>query len=325
MKLPAAVRRRAGVPRLLAAAGARAASLRRLGRALRDFAARVAQRYGEDRCARVAGALSFTTLLALVPLTAVAMAVVAVFPVFRPLLDALQEFVYANFVPAAGDVVNHYLQQFARNAGRLTVWGLVFLVVASLMVMATIERTFNDIWHVRQSRKPLHRLLGYWALLTLGPALIGLSLSVTSYIVSLPLFAKGAPLGGLRAAALGALPPLAEWLAFLLLYTVAPSFPVRLRHALVGSLLAMVLFELAKRGFGWFVLSFPTYRLLYGALAALPIFLVWIYLSWVVTLLGAIVTATLAEWGVGRGRVGGVAVVGGIGEKLRRRRAERRR
>jgi membrane protein len=256
----------------------------------------VARRFSEDRCSRVAGALSYTTLLALVPLTAVAIAVVSVFPVFRPVMDTVQEFVYGNFVPAAGAVVSKYLQQFALNAGKLTAWGLLFLVIAALMVMATIEYTFNDIWHVKQTRKRLHRFLAYWALLTLGPILIGVSLTITSYLVSLPLFSGNTVLGGFRAFALGMLPPLSEWLAFVLLYTVVPNHPVRLRHALVGGLFAMVLFEIAKRGFGYFVVTFPSYRLLYGALAALPIFLIWIYLSWVVTLLGAVLTAALPEW-----------------------------
>jgi membrane protein len=256
----------------------------------------VARRFAGDRCSRVAGALSYTTLFALVPLSAVVVAVVSVFPVFRPVMDTVQEFVYGNFVPATGEVVRKYLQQFALNAGKLTAWGLLLLVAAALMVMATIERTFNDIWHVPQTRKRLHRFLAYWALLTLGPILIGVSLTVTSYLMSLPLFSGNAALSGFRAFAFGLLPPFSEWLAFVLLYTIVPNHPVRLRHALAGGLFAMVLFEVAKRGFGYFVVTIPSYRLLYGALAALPLFLIWIYLSWVVILLGAVLTAALPEW-----------------------------
>jgi membrane protein len=262
----------------------------------------VRARFVEDRCTRVAGALSYTTLLALVPLTAIAFAVLSVFPVFRPIMDLLQDFIYSNFVPAAGEVVQKHLQQFAQNAGRLTAWGLLFLAVTSLMLMATIERTFNDIWHVPQRRMRVNRFLTYWALLTLGPILIGASLSITSYVVSLPLFAGDSVLSGFRAFVLGTLPAFFELLAFLLLYTVVPNHPVRLVHAVAGTLVAVVLFECAKRGFGLFVVHF-SYRKVYGALAALPIFLIWIYVSWVVILLGAVVAAVAPTWRDGAGAV----------------------
>ena len=146
---------------------------------------------------RVAGALSYTTLLALVPLTTVAFAVLSLFPVFESWMAAIQEFIYGNFVPSSGEVVKGYLQQFAANTGQLTFWGLMFLVIASLMMMATIERVFNDIWHVSQTRTPLHRYLSYWALLTLGPVLIGISLTMTSPCIELiRSFASSTRLGG---------------------------------------------------------------------------------------------------------------------------------
>jgi len=148
----------------------------------------VVQRFREDRCTRVAGALSFTTLLALVPLTAVMFAIFSRFQIFEAWMTMAQEFIYRNFVPAAGEVVSGYLQKFAANAGKLTIWGLLLLFLSSLMLMATIERVFNDIWHVPQIRKRLHRFLSYSALLVLGPMLIGITLSSTSYLVSLPLF-----------------------------------------------------------------------------------------------------------------------------------------
>lgn len=266
--------------------------LTRLGR----FARLVLQRLREDRCNRVAGELSYTTLLALVPLTTVSIAVLSLFPVFETWMHTAQEFIYGNFVPAAGDAVSQYLQQFAANAGRLTVWGLLFLIVTALLLMATIEHAFNDIWHVTQPRKRIYRFLGYWAVLTLGPILIGLSLSVTAYLLSLPVFAGPAAVQGLRALILAVAPTVFEVAAFMLMYVVVPNHRVRWRHALVGSIVAAILFEVAKRAFAWFVLSFATYHVIYGALAALPVFLVWIYLSWIVVLLGAVVTAALPEW-----------------------------
>ncbi|UCH52602.1 MAG: YihY family inner membrane protein [Pseudomonadota bacterium] len=249
-----------------------------------------------DRCTRVGGELSFTTLLALVPLTTVSVAVLSLFPVFAAWMETAQTFIYGNFVPAAGDAVSQYLQQFAANAGQLTVWGLLFLIITALMLMATIEHAFNDIWHVAQPRKRVHRFLGYWAVLTLGPILIGLSISVTSYLLSLPLVSGPAAPSGVRALILTLAPTVFEVLAFVLMYVVIPNHRVRWGDALIGAIIAAALFEVAKRGFAWFVLSFATYRVIYGALAALPVFLIWIYLSWMVVLLGAVVTATLPEW-----------------------------
>ncbi|MBI3570234.1 MAG: YihY family inner membrane protein [Gammaproteobacteria bacterium] len=256
----------------------------------------VVQRFREDRCTRVAGALSFTTLLALVPLTAVTFAIFSRFEIFEAWMTMVQEFIYHNFVPAAGEAVSGYLQKFATNAGKLTIWGLLFLFLTSLMLMATIERVFNDIWHVPHTRKRLHRYLSYGALLVLGPMLIGISLSSTSYLVSLPLFSRHAPLGDLRVFLLAAAPVIFEWLAFWALYVVVPNYRVRLRHGLIGSLFATVIFEIAKRGFAFFVTHFANYKAIYGAVAALPVFLIWIYLSWTIILAGAVLTATLPEW-----------------------------
>ena len=282
------------------------------------------RRFAEDRCSRVAGALSYATLFALVPLSAVLVAMVSVFPAFHGLIDRVQSFAYQNFVPATGEVVSRYLAQFAQNAGKLTVWGLLFVFLASLMVLATIERTFNDIWHVRNTRKRVHRFLAYWAIITAGPILIGVGLYVTSYVASLPLLARGEMLAGVRTLLVYGIAPVAEWLAFLLLYTVVPNYPVRPRDAAIGAAIAMVLFEIAKRAFALFVVSFPTYRLLYGAMAALPIFLLWLYISWVVILLGAVVTAVLPQW---RGRPVPEVSSGwqGMREKLRAVRARQRR
>ena len=265
-------------------------------RQLLGFATAVRERFASDRCTRVAAALSFTTVLALVPLTVAGIAMLSVFPVFQDWMERMQEFIYGNFVPAAGDAVRTYLRQFAANAGKLTAWGLLFVFVTALLLMGTIEHTFNDIWHVKQKRKRFYRFLTYWAILGLGPILIGVSLSLTSYLVSLPWFTEGAPLGGVRIALLYALPIVFEAAAFVLLYTVVPNYPVRWRHALIGGAVATVLFEIAKRGFAWFIAGFSSFQIIYGAIAALPVFLVWIHLSWTVILLGAVVTAQLPTW-----------------------------
>jgi membrane protein len=260
------------------------------------FTMTVMRRFSRDRCSRVAGALAFTTVLAIVPLTAVGFAVLSIFPVFEQWMASVQQFVYGNFLPAASDVVSRYLQQFAANAGKLTVVGSAFLFFTAVMLIDTIEQAFNDIWHVRRKRKLGRRIAAYWAVITLGPILMGLSLSITSYVASLPLFSQQPVLSGARQFVLKTAPIIFEWAAFVLLYTAVPNCTVRIRHAVSGAVAATVLFEIAKLLFGWFVKSFANYRAVYGAVAALPVFLIWIYLSWVVTLLGAEIAAVLPQW-----------------------------
>ncbi|MCP4995331.1 MAG: YihY family inner membrane protein, partial [Gammaproteobacteria bacterium] len=163
----------------------------------------------------------------------------------------------------------------------------IFLIIVALMMMANIDRAFNTIWRVRRKRGLLSLFIVYWSILSLGPLLIGISMAVTSYLVSIPLLSNTAETLGLKGRLIGLMPVLASAVAFTLLYAVVPNRRVPFRHALMGGLLAAALFELAKRGFAFYLTNFPTYEAIYGALAVIPIFLVWIYVSWVVTLLGA--------------------------------------
>jgi len=259
-----------------------------------QFVRKVAQQFFDDRCSRTAGALSYATLLALVPLTAITLAVFSRFEIFESWMTMAQEFIYANFIPASGAVVYRYLHQFAANAHRLTGWGLLFLALTSFMVIATIERAFNDIWHVPQARKRLRRYLSYGALLILGPLLLGISLSLVTHLISLPVFAGHAPVTAARAFLLEFMPVAFECLVFLLLYTVVPNHPVRWWQGLIGSLFTTLLFEMTKRAFVFFIAHYSAYQTIYGAVAVLPLFLIWIYLSWTVILLGAVVTATFS-------------------------------
>jgi len=259
------------------------------------FVCQVAQRFEQDRCQRVAGALSYTTMLAIVPLTAVMLAVLSLAPGFSTWMTVIQDFIYSNFVPTAGDVVQKYLTQFAGKAGRLTAVGLLFLGITAIMLMATIEDALNDIWRVKNTRKLLHRFLAYWALLTLGPILVAVSLTLTSKLFTLP-FLNRAEVTVLHDVLDVVLPLVFEFGATVLLYTVVPNVTVLWRNALAGGLFAAVLLETAKYLFAVSMKTFTSYQVIYGAIAALPIFLVWIYISWVIVLLGAIVAATLNDW-----------------------------
>jgi membrane protein len=255
------------------------------------FVRAVALRFLDDRGMRVSGALAFSSVLAIVPLMAVGFAMLSMFPKFDTMMGSVQTFIYNNFAPAVGDAAIRYMEEFAANAGKLTAWGLVFLFVTALMLISTIEDAFNDIWRVRTSRRWKQRLMSYWAIVTLGPLLLGVSLSVTAYVVSVSFGQTGA----VSTLFLRLVPIVFEFVMFVVLYIMVPNCVVRLRHAAVGALTATIMFEFAKLWFGNFVGSSSTYREIYGAVAVLPVFLIWIQLSWVITLLGAEVAAAMSD------------------------------
>lgn len=250
-------------------------------------------RFGEDRCMDHAAALSYTTLLSLVPLMAVTFSIVAAFPVFDRFNDQIQDFVFSNFVPTSGAQVQEYLQGFTSKASKLTAVGIAVLVLTALMMMATIDKAFNRIWRTRKKRSPLASFMVYWAVLSLGPVFIGVSLAVTSYLVSIPLLSETADSIGVTSILLRLAPFMLATFAFSMLYLVVPNRRVSFRHALAGGALAALLFETAKRGFAFYVTTFPTYEAIYGTLATIPVFLIWTFVSWVIALLGAEFTQCL--------------------------------
>ncbi|MGH8744479.1 MAG: YihY family inner membrane protein, partial [Burkholderiales bacterium] len=257
----------------------------------------VLKRFRQDRCLQVAGSLTFTTLLALVPLITVSLAVLATFPVFSEFSAELKAFIWNNLVPqAAGKVISVYLKQFTEHAARLTTVGIVFLGVTALMMMLTIDRAFNTIWHVTRLRPLLNRLLIYWAVLTVGPLLIGASLSLTSWLLSVSLGYTHQMLPELGVFVLNTTPVLLSAIAFTLLFVTVPYRYVPISHAFTGALVSAVAFEFMKRGFAFYIAHVPTYKLVYGTFASIPIFLLWIYLSWLVILLGAVIAASISNW-----------------------------
>ncbi len=183
---------------------------------------------------------------------------------------------------------------FSEKAAGLRVAGLAVLLFTALSMMSTIEGAFNHIWHVRTARRFRTRFPIYWAVLTLGPMLVGMGFAATTYIVSLPFVSEFEANLGIKQKFFIILPFLFETLAFALMYMLIPNRPVRIRHAVLGGLFAGCLFEMAKRGFTYYLTHFPTQEAIYGAFASIPILLLWIYLSWVVVLLGAVVVRTLS-------------------------------
>lgn len=265
-------------------------------RKLLGFLRFVAYRFADDRCAQIASSLTFTTLLSLIPLITVMVTVFAAFPVFTDLMTQIKIFMLMNMVPeVAGKVITVYMTQFSSEAAKLTMLGIAGLTITALLLIYTIDHAFNVIWRVRKPRTMLQRFLTYWAVLTIGPIILGASLSVTYYIVSFSLgYVSNIPLLGQTAFKL--LPVALMSLAFTLLYLAVPNRYVPWKHALVGGVFAGIAFELMKRVFAWYITSFPTYTLVYGAFATFPIFLLWIYFSWLVILLGAVIAATLSHW-----------------------------
>ena len=265
------------------------------GQNLVSFVLQVATRFREDRCFRVASALSFTTLLALVPLVTVIFSMLSLFPVFEEWSGAVEGFLFQNFVPTAGDTVKDYLHQFSSKAGKLTAVGLGILMLSTLLLLATIEDAFNDIWRVHRGRVLFQRLLVYWAVITLGPLMITISLSMSSALLSLRIFTDQSLLAGATQFFLRYLPFLFELAAYVLFYKAIPNCDVKIKHAVIGAIVATLLFELAKYGFAYYILNFRSYQVIYGALSTIPIFIIWVYLCWVVMLIGAVVTATLGR------------------------------
>lgn len=253
------------------------------------------QRFLDDRCFETAGALSYTTVFALVPLSVVVFGILSAFPVFQEWTNQLTHFIFSNFVPAAARTVEDYLLQFAEGADRLTLPGMLALIVSAALTLNGIETTFNRIWRVDTPRPPLVRFLVYWTVLTLGTLLVAASVALTSYLYAVSL-RTGVDALGVGERLLRLAPVGVELLVFTLAYMIVPNRPVALRHGLAGGVLATALFELAKFAFGLYLRNVPSYQIIYGTLAVVPIFLIWVYLCWIVVLLGAIFAAALSTF-----------------------------
>ncbi len=249
------------------------------------------RRFREDRLALTAGSLTFTTLISLVPLVTVTLAAFSAFPMFAMFQQSLHQYFLQALVPASiAQPVLDALTQFSAKASRLGAFGLLALALSSLALMLTIDRTLNAIWRVRTTRPIGQRVLVYWAVLTLGPLLLGISLSITSYAVTASRGLTG-QLPGSVDVLLAVLQLALLTLGMAALFRYVPNTHVRWRHALAGGLFVGIGFEVARRLLALYLVQVPTFAIVYGAFATVPIFLIWIYLGWVIVLLGAVVAA----------------------------------
>jgi membrane protein len=255
------------------------------------LALHVWKHFQEDRCLEEAASLSYTSLLAMVPLLAVVFGIISAFPVFNEWSANLQDFIFDNLLPTTGEQIVPYINTFLESISSLTLPGTIMLIVTALMLMVRIEVALNRIWRVHHNRTVINRIVMYWAVLTLGPILIAAAVALSAQQV-LGLFGMegGIPPGVHRVGTF-----FLSWLVFSLFFILVPNRRVRIKHALIGAFLSTVLFDLAKWGFVAFV-SNANYKVIYGALATVPIFLLWLYIVWNVVLFGASLAASLTTF-----------------------------
>jgi membrane protein len=255
----------------------------------------VAGRFREQRCSQIAASLAFTTLLSIVPTLAVALAVVSRLPVSARLSSALQGFLLGNLLPdKAGQVIARYIVQFSHRANELTLLGTALLVLTAFFLTLTIDHTFNSMWLATRRRPWAKRITVHALVMVLGPVLLGAGLAAATFVVSTSLGWVDEP-PWVRAMIYRLLPVFFLTAAFALLFYAVPNRPVRVLDAVAGAVVAMIGLLLVQRLFGLYVARIPTYDLIYGAFAAVPVFLVWLYLCWTVVLVGALVSAILPE------------------------------
>ncbi len=250
----------------------------------------------EDRCWERAAALTFTTLFAVVPIMTVAFSVVAVLPGHAVWGVQLQSFIFSNFLPSTGLTLESHLHEFAQHAERLTVLGLLMLLITAIMMLVSVEQAFNRIWRVRRGRPGLTGFLRYWAVLSLGPVLLGLGLALSSYLATNQMVSHAASLVTSLLPGLVIVPFLCSTAALVLIYITVPHCHVPWKSAWVGGLCAAFFFETAKNLFAVLMSHFSSYTIIYGAFAAFPLFLIWIDVSWIIVLAGVELTRVLATW-----------------------------
>jgi membrane protein len=273
------------------------------------------RRFNADGCFAAAGALSYTALVSLVPLAAIALGSLSVFPIFGQVHDQILALVFKNFVPTIGEQAAWWFRAFANSAAQTTAIGVIGIAATGVLLLVTVEDQLNVIWRVTSPRPWGQRVLAYWTLITLGPLLVGLSLSLSTYF---EIAARHAGFGqeafqwiesGWLHGLARAVPALLEFVALTLLYWLIPNCAVRWRDAALGALTATLAIEILKIGFTIYIGAMSYYQTVYGTLAAIPIFLLWMYISWMAVLLGAEAAAALPHWRIDE-RIGTVSAGG---------------
>ncbi len=260
-----------------------------------EFIVFLFKRARADSVLRVASALAYTSLIAIVPLIAIAIAIFSAFPVFDGIREQLADFLFQRLTPEFEGNIRENLQSIVQNSGQLGAVGVSGIAITAIMLLSTIEDSFNYIFKVTQPRRIATKITLYWTVITLGPLLLGTAFSMRGYLYALQKFVD-ANSETSRLFFSYLIPPFSTILVLMMVYILVPNKKVKFKNAFCGALVAMVLFWLLRMGFGSFVMSNSTYSTLYGALAIIPIFLVWMYLCWAVVLFGAVITAAIEEF-----------------------------
>ncbi|WP_299663591.1 virulence factor BrkB family protein [uncultured Psychromonas sp.] len=251
------------------------------------------KRSQEDNIKVPAGHLAYVTLLSIVPFLAVIFYMLSAFPMFSELNKIIEDLIYNNFVPTAGNAVKEHMTGFIENTKKMSMMGIASLIVIALLLISTIDQTINRIWRCTNKRSVVQAFTIYWTILSLGPIIIGGSIALSSYLFSIVQTGGFLSLGQ---QILSIIPFVFSWLAFAGVYTLVPHQRVSFRYALTGGLIAALLFNFATDLFTLYITNFPSQQIIYGALAVIPIMFVWIYFSWLIVLIGAEVTSTLEEF-----------------------------
>ncbi|VAW47414.1 hypothetical protein MNBD_GAMMA02-1414 [hydrothermal vent metagenome] len=262
-------------------------NVKRFALNFKNFTFEVARRYRDDETSLAASSLAYTALLSMVPFMSVLITVFSAMPLFEDASQQLQDFIFQNFVPTTGAVIQEYILGFVEKARGLTVTMFLAVFVTSILMMHTMEKALNRIFDTKATVRFQRKLMMYWAVLTMGPLLVGGGIALSSLVFEYSAFAS------LRGMLIKALPVISATVAFFLIYFIVPNRKIKWRNAIIGALFAAVCFELAKKGFALYVTSIPSYQKVYGTLATIPLFLIWMFLSWNIILLGGTITATL--------------------------------
>lgn len=266
-----------------------------LGCNTKRFIVFLMRRAQSDTIFRVAASLSYTSLIAIVPLIAIGLAIFSAFPVFQGAKEQLQDIVLRNFVPNIEQEISQYFAEFINATAQLTAIGVVGIAVTAILMLSTIENSLNFIFKVYKPRNIKTKITLYWTVITLGPLLLGTALSMRGYVYTLQKFMPEDIISS-QFYLSTLIPSVFTILALVLLYVLVPNKKVKISNAIIGAVVAMFMFFLLRKFFGLVISASATYKTLYGAMATLPILLVWIYSTWVVVIFGAVVTASIGEY-----------------------------
>lgn len=259
---------------------------------IKGFLKFLATRAKNDTIFRVSASLSYTSVIAIVPIFAIGIAIFSAFPVFSGVKEQIQELLLKNFVPEIEQEVSQYFQEFINATAQLTTIGVVGLAITAILMLSTIENSLNFIFKVHKPRRIATKITLYWTVVTLGPLLLGAAMSLRGYLYATDLMPDAISPSVIS----NLLPAFITFIVLMMIYILVPNRKVKVANASIGALTALFLFWLLRKLFGIIILKSATYKTLYGALAVLPIFLVWMYLAWSVVIFGAVVTAALGEY-----------------------------